>query len=893
MRKWFYQVDTGWIIAALLPVIPILAALGDGILLAADGPLHVHRIRAMTLLLSDGNLWPRWVPYFHLGFGYPIFNFYPPGVFYLGGLLGVIGIGAASAFVILSALAWITGSTGMYALAKTCLPGPAALLAAALWSYAPSRFYEVWFQGSLPQMMSAALVPWLLYGLVQMAFAPTRRIAVLTAVLVAGVILTHIPIAFITALYAAPASVLLLWWASRHNRRQFLRRAAGLAGSVLLGAGLAAIFWLPMVLELHHVGAWSENTDREYFVNYLKETFLMPGSIFAQPLPFDLTDLTLKFPTTLGLVGGLLSLVGLIGLLKHKKYALAALLVAGMIFTLFMLTGYSLEVWLSLPFFRQLRYPERFLRLGAILVALLGGAALLLLPKRREKAGVVGGLVLVIAAALPLNYGNVPHVSMDHLTALDEIEFEEQTRVWGTTSYDEFDPNWGETIPRPGAVPDVESYQDHPLRLVVYDQDLIRQFPDLKTESLGDATIRVTVTSERPVRFRQYYYPGWKVTLDGQPVRAYPESEMGLLTIDVPAGEHLVKLRYAGTTAQKAGAALTLASMGAALLLILVRRRPVPVRVAAPWLGGRSALLIAGALVAFALVNKIIIMPHTHWLRYQSPPDQPEYMETAVRQAFGDEFNLLGYTLKQDEVSPGGWLLIDLYWQPRHDITTPYRPIVQLVNLPLTEAWAVSEPSALSVLGMTSSRFFSISHRLEVYDWSPPYVGRISVQMVNFETGEPLRLPDGSDRLLLEPLIRVRGSGKAVSNRLGYTLGKVVQLRCASVEQQDDQFVIDLYWHVTGRPGQDLITFVHGLDDQGVMVQQNDGPPLGSSYPASYWLPGQNLAGRYTLPADPAITSIAIGLYSAEVGRLSVTQDGAPVPDDTILLPLDAVPCSS
>ncbi len=923
MRKWFGQ---GWIIAALLPVIPVVAALGDGIILTADGPLHVHRIQAMTLLLAKDNLWPRWVPYFHLGFGYPIFNFYPPGVFYLGGLLGQIGIGAASAFVILSALAWVIGSTGMYALAKTFLPGSAALLAAALWTYAPSRLYEVWYQGSLPQMVAAALVPWLFFALARMAFAPTRRAAALTAGLVAGVILTHIPIAFITALYAVPAAILLVGWATRHRRREFLRRLAVLAGSVLLGGGLSAIFWLPMLLELHHVGAWTDNADRQYFISYLKSTFLMPGAIFSQPRPFDVTDLTLRFPTTLGLVGGVLGLIGLGGLLWRRKIALAALLAVGLLFTLFMLTDYSLDVWLSLPFFRQLRYPERFLRLGAVLVALLGGAALSIVPKRWEMIGLAGSMSLVIAAALPLIYAPVNYARMDHLTALDEINFEEETRAWGTTSYDEFDPNWGATIPRPGAVPDAEQYIDHPLRLVVYDQDLIEQFPDLKTESLDDATLRVTTTSARPVRFRQYYYPGWQVTLDGAPVRAYAEADLGLLTVDVPAGEHVLTLRYAGTASQSAGVALTLFSLGVTLLLVRrlwtahpplvlafaggigtesfptpragsesrdssqgrVRRRPVP-EPDRPHL----ARWIAAVLLGVAAVNKLYVMPETHWLRYESAPDQPHYMETSVYQAFGDEYTLLGYTLQESTVSPGGWLLIDLYWQPQHAITTSYRSIVQIVNPSLTAAWAVSESSAFDVKGFVPSRFFSDSHRLEVYDSAPPYDGRLSVQMVDAATGEPLRLADGSDRLLLDPLIRIRGSGQAVPNRLKYTLGQGIQLRCADVQPQGDQVVIHLYWHVTKPVGQDLTVFVHGLDAQGAMIEQNDGPPLAGDYPSSRWRSGQNLVDRHTLSADPALAAVAVGLYSADMDRLPVTQNGAPVPDDAIVLPLEAVTCAS
>src|SRR5690606_37443134 len=104
------------------------------------------------------------------------------------------------------------GSAGTYRLARHFLPPVAAVLAAMLWAYAPSRMFEVWDQGSLPQMMAAAFVPWLIAGIVNAADAPSRRRALGVAVPLAGVILSHQPITFITALYVAPLAFVVPWW---------------------------------------------------------------------------------------------------------------------------------------------------------------------------------------------------------------------------------------------------------------------------------------------------------------------------------------------------------------------------------------------------------------------------------------------------------------------------------------------------------------------------------------------------------------------------------------------------------------------------------------------------------------------------------------------------------
>lgn len=913
MRKsvfvFWNRADFGWIATVLLPLIGLAPTLKHGIINTADGLLHTHRIQAMTYLLSDGRLWPRWVPYFHLGFGYPIFNFYPPGTYLLGGLLGVISLNAETAFVVLSALAWIVGTMGVYALARRLLPPSGALLAAMLWAYAPSRLYEVYAHGRLPEMLAAAMIPWIFYGLVEVAQRPAWHGVLLTAFPLAGLVLFHLPMAYITGLFVAPAALILPLWAGRHDRDSLPRRLIATAGGLLLAVGLTAIFVLPMATELKYVDASREKADN---VNYLISNFLPIDDVFMQPPPADLTDLHSDLPATLGLISGLFALVGLIGLARRRRFALAALLLAALVFTIFMLLEASLDVWLALPYFRQLRFSERFLRVGALLLALLGGSSLWLLPERWRTRALIITLPIVLLAALPMTYGNQRLIRLGDINALDEINFELSTYVWGTTSYDEFDPKWGESIPLPGEVPEPELYVTDPLRLVVYRLDVIRQFPDLQAFELDDETIRVIVADDRPVRFHQYYFPGWKATLDGQPVRIYPDDEMGLITLDVPAGEHLITLRYAGTSRQRAGALITLASLGVviagtALSLRrrwIVRRRadaapPAEANPAADptrRLGPRAALLVVAGLVAFTVINESYITPDTTWFRHQSAPDDPVYMEDTLNVPFGETFTLLGYTLEQDSVRPDRWLTVTLFWRPQAEIATHYRAEVQLVDLNVTESWGVSDPfflGGVQVEQYTPDRFISDVHTFKVHDWAPPYVGRLSVQMFDIQTGEPLRLPDGSDRRLLEPLIRVDSKGPKILQTLDYRVGDVVELRCASLAPSPDgeRLNIDLYWHTTGQPATDLTVMVHGLDQNGVMIEQHDALPLDGNYPASLWRSGQNLVDFHSLPNNPALSAVAVGLYN-DAGRLPVTQDGLPVPENRIVLPIAEQPCT-
>jgi len=91
----------------------------------------------------------------------------------------------------------------------------------------------------------------------------------------------------------------------------------------------------------------------------------------------------------------------------------------------------------------------------------------------------------------------------------------------------------------------------------------------------GGASDEVWVRSPAgtALRFYTYYFPGWKVTIDGErlPGEALrPETVHGLITVDVPPGEHRVLLRWGDTPLRATGKALTLACLVIALGLVVL-----------------------------------------------------------------------------------------------------------------------------------------------------------------------------------------------------------------------------------------------------------------------------------------------------------------------------------
>lgn len=875
--------DWGWLAALLLPLLGILPTFNAGIMNAADAPLHVQRIFAMGSLLGTGELYPRWVSWFHLGYGYPIFNFYPPGVFYAGGVLMQFGVSAVMAFHLIAAAAWISGTLGAYRLGRLLLPGYAAIIAAALWAYAPSRFFEVWHQGSLPQIVSASFIPWVLYHVIRGAKHPTRRTAGWLALSLAGMILTHQPTTFISALFVAPLTVLIVAWYARHAWETLWNRARCVYGGILLGALLSAIFLIPVFAELSLVDAAGGTDD---VIPFLITNFLTPRDVVVFPLPPDVTDIRQVYPETLGLIGSALFTLGILALIRQRRLMPAFLLAAGLTLTVLMLLEISLPIWLTLPYLEQLRTPSRFLRMGATLLAVGGGAALLWLPQRRYAPASAAAVALIMLLALPLTYPTQRWITYPDMSPATNIVFENETFTWGTTSYNEFNPVWGTDIPLDKPA-NPQLYADYPGYIDV------RNSPNTY---VAPYTLRVELDEPQTLHFRQFYYPGWTAQINGERVDLYPETRHGLIAIDAPAGESTIQLRYRGTFAQRTGTIITLASL-VAILGLFQTGKAVAAPAAAP-VSRSFAVSLGATAVILGLLNTFWIIPQTDWFRVRSNPDQPRYMQTEQRATFGDAFELLGYTLEKNTVNSDFPLPITLYWRPLRAIDETYRPVVQIVNLPVTETWAVSQPffpGGGHSYGddYTPDRFTSDPHDLRLFDFAKPYAAQIMVQMFDADTDTPILRPDGSDRVLLDTIIYVDVPTPNAVKRLDYTFENGIELWCKSIERRDDQFDITLYWHLSGDPiADDLRTFVHALDALGGLITQADQPPI-PEYPTSLWRTKQTVASSYTLPASDQIQTIAIGLYREDGSRLTITQDGQPVPQSQIPLPLLPSDCTT
>lgn len=237
-----------------------------------DAKNHLLRLYVLGWLVQHGVWHPRWAPDLFLGYGYPLFNFYAPGFYYLALALGtVLRLDVWDAYRAAAAAAALLAAAGAYALTVALWRRVVlGILAALTLLYGPYVFQiNLFKRGDAPEALALALVPWLLFAVWQLWRARTSGSTAAwmgTAALTgAAVILAHNLTALLAGAIAAVWTIYLL--VVRPDWRRLLR----VAYAGLLAVGLTAFFWLPAVGESHAVQLewlkWSGGLDyRGWFI---------------------------------------------------------------------------------------------------------------------------------------------------------------------------------------------------------------------------------------------------------------------------------------------------------------------------------------------------------------------------------------------------------------------------------------------------------------------------------------------------------------------------------------------------------------------------------------------------------------------------------------------------
>jgi hypothetical protein len=903
------------VIAAALLVLPALAPTLSGVLPdTADGQVHLHRTVSAALNLGEALRWPRWSPHLHLGYGYPIHNFYAPGVHIAGGLLVNAGIAPVTVFLLVQAAGLVLYAAGAYLFALTFLPARAALLGAAAYAYAPFRFRELWVQGNLSQFVAMGLLPWVLWAIARASQRPGARRAVVVGLAFGALILTHHPTAFIFAPFAGGYALLAAFFERpppQHPASGLGRAAAphkkilSSLGGLLLGLGLAAIFWLPALAEMRHVDF--DAIERGMFNVSLNLVDL--GELLAPSPLLDRAALNPPMPHNIGAAQLVLAALGAAAAisprtaLDRRARACVWAGLAGAVVCAAMVLPAAEPVWGALPLGRFIAFPWRLVGVAEVCLVPAMAAALALAPKRWRTPALLGGLALALLAVAGYLYPVRPGLAFDAVTPATAVAYELQSGALGTVSADEYLPRWVEDAPPLEAPPEMAAYEAMQWRVAVEPGAL----PGGVTDTYEGGDIVLGPGGAFTLKLRQFYFPGWRAKVDGARVDIAPSSPDGLITLSVPAsGEpRRVEVWYAGTGVQALAGWVSAGALAACAGLWVWewrRRGKAAASAASPAhrLPARTAAVVIAAALAAAAVSQLVVYPHTDWLRPRSDPADPAAMQYPLHVSLSDEagaaVELLGYDLETGDAGQGGTVLVRLYWRALRSLDTDYRPFVHWDSLTGTETWANSTltmPGSAPTSRWSGDYYVIDAHYLDIPEDALPVVGNLVAGLFEPATGARLQAPDGRDYVQLAQF-RVTGDWPASENDApafdaAYRFGEAASLTGAAAQFDGEAVHVRLLWRADAPLSTDYTIFLHVLDAGGELVTTGDRPPLDGLYPTGLWATGQSIPDTASIPLPAGAEgpfTVAVGLYDpATVTRLPAYEPaGARLPDDAVLL---------
>ncbi len=545
---------------------------------AHDAPHSVFFLTEFDAALRDGVWYPGWGTDHALGYGYPTFVLYSPLAYYGAEAFLLLGAGKVAAVKWIWALATVGAGLAMYVYTRRVLGRLPGLLAAVVYVYMPYHLVDIYVRAALAEYCAFVWMPLALLTFHNLVEKATVRRLALAGLVYGALWLTH----NVTAVAFTPllaAYVLFRLAAERtglsdHRLRKQAGRAMAALGGAVLGLGIAAALVLPNLLERRFVA--QEQWVAEGY-NYAQH-FVYPSQLFsgfwgydpALPGPAD------GMSFQLGVVPVILGLAATVFALRKNRPAGERVLVlffagATLLIVAFMLP-LSTPAWDLLPIASLIQFPWRLLAITAVVMAPLAGAAIVQAQDTgqgcRLSIGHVALLIpVIVLASFPYTlpeYTPVPDIAEGPLLVL---KFErEYPDMVGMTAW---------TQEQPSDSPLVEQYlAGSPLVTA----EALAPGAGAEMIRAGGASDEMWVRSEggTALRFYTYYFPGWRVYIDGKRLpdaELRPETAYGLLTVDVPPGEHRVLLRWGDTPVRAASKAITVACLALALASMAIGSR--------------------------------------------------------------------------------------------------------------------------------------------------------------------------------------------------------------------------------------------------------------------------------------------------------------------------------
>lgn len=539
------------LLVVLLLTLPAFAWLIQPGYFPMHDDLQTTRLMEMEKCFRDGQIPCRWVLDLGYGFGYPLFNFYPPLPYLVGLPFRFMGLAYIDAIKIVGILGFVLCALNMYLLGRQLWGKKGGIISSLVYTYAPYHSVDLYVRGAMNEFWAMAFFPAIFYSSYRLIKTQSFRYVLLLALSISGLMLSH---NLMLLIFAPVAVVWGLFWLFKFKK---LSAIIPLAISVFWGFGLSAFFTLPVLFEQKF--AHVETLTIGYF-NFLAHFLDLRQILFRINWGYGESILgsgdTMSF--ALGYLQWIIPGLVLLSLLFSKKLREHKLLIFTLIiFTLgalFFSHSKSTPFWLKFKPLQFLQFPWRLLTVAVFSASLVSGA----IGKTHKLKWLSGLFVLILL--LNANYFR-PRTW--YVTMTDQEKFSGKSWVWQITgSIFDYLPIWAPMPPADPAGGDLGITSG------------LGEYQTLNKKTNYQSYRLNIVSDEAIAEIQTFYFPGWRVWLDGREVSVDPTRDplLGRMQVDVSAGSHLLEARFTDTPVRILGNVLSAVSW----LTIILFAIPIP-----------------------------------------------------------------------------------------------------------------------------------------------------------------------------------------------------------------------------------------------------------------------------------------------------------------------------
>jgi len=493
-----------------------------------DGEYHVVRFWQFDKALRDGDLYPRWAPDLNFGLGVPVFNYVYPLPNFASSFFHLFGVSFIDSFKLSLFIAIIFAGLFSYNWLKIFFGKLGAMVGSVFYLFSPYLFVDVYIRGSVGEVWALSFFPAFLWSITKLILNDNKKFLPLSIIFLSLIIFSHNILAFLFFPFAITYSFILILM-SKEKRNKIIN----LIKVILISLGLSSIFWLPAILETKYTVGLQIYDFRTNFPALYQLIFPSWGSGFFGGLQ---NEMSVQIGIA-NLVGVLLSLFALYKLVKKKDYrkTIVTFFILSFFIVLFLMQDISLILWEKIPLMNYFQFPWRFLSLTILICSFLAASIFSVF-----KSKFLSLFLIIFAVLLTYNYAHPAYY-------LERDDSYYQTRpnfIDGTNSIGNvFNTIWikGDFVREKDIVGSLD-------KNIKIDEREIKS-TKYKFNTSSDVNF--------PLILNTAYFPGWVAKIDGKRVNT-SANKKGLITFNVPKGNHKVEVFFSDTPIRTLSLAISL-----------------------------------------------------------------------------------------------------------------------------------------------------------------------------------------------------------------------------------------------------------------------------------------------------------------------------------------------